>query len=225
MRTDLRAAAVLSETPVVVTPGPVPTYVTGTTNAAFSATVGTSALATVQAGDVLVAFACGNDQATSVSASDGGWTELGSVAAGNVRTRIQTKVATGALGAITWTFPASHNHRVFIVAYRGAGTLTALGTTSNSATTAITLDLPTQTTTAGNALLVACGFQATLGDVRTWQGSMTARVEGAAATCGGRVADEAITTAGATGARTYTASTNTTTAKAILASSVVLYPA
>jgi hypothetical protein len=195
-----------------------PQFVAATGHINFATTNAVPAIAAVQSGDILVAFAYGNSQVASVTPPDGTWTLLGSHPVTEPRGWIYTKTATGSLAAGTWTWSGSHNHTVVIGAWRGGLTPTVFATTS-PATSVSTINAPTVTTTAANSLLVCFGFHTSAGTTAALAGGMTERRNAGAAVAGSVLADELRATAGATGTRAYTISPGPAT---LLASSVVI---
>lgn len=189
----------------------------------FAATSAVPAIASTQAGDILIACAAGNSQSDTITPPAGlTWTALASTnIIGGGRFHLLTATATGALGAGTWTWPGSHNHAVGIVAYRGAKAPTTASVAAVVLNTATT-SAPSQTTVAANAVLVAAGYHASGGTTRGFVGSMTARVDTNTATPGMVIAEEARATPGATGTRAYTVSPGNTT---LFAGSLALEPA
>jgi arabinogalactan endo-1,4-beta-galactosidase len=205
LRAYREASAIASgDTPPIVTTAAAPDYV-GVANSGtgFAATRVTGAISGSQAGDVLVAFAQGNDQSATVTPSDAGWTLLGTVALDNGRVHVLTKTATGAQGSVTWTFSGSHNHRVVVVCYRNGTQPTQLAA---SATSRIqTAKLENLLVPRAGARLVVCGYSASNTDATTAiTPGVTSRVTVTAAVGGGVVADQAFTYSDDwSGAKTY----------------------
>lgn len=189
----------------------------------FSATSVVPAIASTQAGDVLVTVAAGNFNADTITAPAGlTWTLLASTnAIGGGRLHVLVAVATGPLASTTWTWPASHNHAVGIVAYRGAAVPSAAAVAA-PASAVSTIDAPSRTTTVADSVLLCAGYHAASGTTAAFPGSMTNRVNTATATPGLVVASEPIATPSTTGVRTYTVSPGNTT---LFAASVALAPA
>lgn len=86
---------------------------------------------TVAAGDRLVLALSVNNSARTVSAPTGvtGWTQVGNVVAGDMRTVMWTKVAVAADAGAFVTVPldSSAKHTLTVAAYRGVSTVTATG--------------------------------------------------------------------------------------------------
>lgn len=173
----------------------------------FTATNAVGAITGAKVGDVLVAFCSGNDQTQSITPPSGaGWTQIGDtggITAARMYVFVTTATAANQSGG-TWTWPASHNHMVTIVAYDHAAQPSAAGMVRAGAS-ASTVDAPSRTSVGATALLVTFAFFATNGTTPAWPGSMTVRVPAAAATAAGVVADEALPLAGASGIRTFSA--------------------
>jgi hypothetical protein len=217
------AATVAGGSVPVVTTAAAPSFVgSADSGVGFSATRSTAAIAGSQAGDVLVAFAQANDQATTVTASESGWTQRGTVTLDNGRILVFTKTAASAQGAVTWTYSGSHNHRVSVVCYRSGvePTTVAASATSRIQTAQLqNLSMPK----AGTRLVVA-GFAASNTDATTSvTAGMTARITVTAAVAGGVVADQAFTNSDDwTGAKTY--SIGASTAATLIMAAAVLIP-
>lgn len=205
--------------------GPPPTgvtYITGGTARGFAATTVVGTLTGVQAGDILIAFAGGNDQDASVTPPAGlGWTQLGDSGlpvAGRMFLLVTTATSTNQSGG-TWTWPGSHNHCVTIVAYRNAVLPTAAPTLVHN-TSATSINAPSATSVAANAMLVCGAYVVTNGNTPTWPGSMTQRMSLTAASSSETVAEELLPTAGASGTRTF--SVGATASAGLSAGSVIL---
>lgn len=189
--------------------GPVaPTFHGIAQNRGFSTTNTIGAVTGAQAGDLLVAFAAGNDQTQTLTPPAGeGWTVIGdngsATAAARLRVLVTTATAANQAGG-TWTWTATaHNHSIAILAY---GHVTAPATASmvrNNAQPTITV--PSLTTTGANAILLTYAFYTSNGTAPAWPVSMTVRSPSLAASASGLGADEVRATAGATGTRTLTA--------------------
>lgn len=205
--------------------GPPPTGVTfinSTTARGFATTNAVGSLSGAQAGDILVAFAGGNDQDASITPPAGqGWTQLGDSGlpvAGRMYL-LATTATVGNLAGGTWTWSGSHNHAVTIVAYRNAILPTAAPTLPH-VTSATSINAPSATSVGANAMLVCGVYVVTNGNTPTWPGSMTQRVALAAAASSESVAEELLPTAGASGTRTF--SVGATASAALSAGSVIL---
>jgi hypothetical protein len=223
LRTFRAAAAIAAGGPApVVTTAPAPTFVTSVdSGVGFAATRTTPAVAGSQTDDVLVAFAQANDQAATVTASESGWRLRGTVALDNGRILVFTKTATGAQGAVTWTYSGTHNHRVTVACYRGGTEPTTLA--AAAANRVKTATLPNLLLPRAGARLVVAGFAASNTDATTAiTAGMTARTTVTAAVAGGVVADQAFTNSDDwTGEKTYSIGASTG-ATLIMAAAVVI---
>jgi hypothetical protein len=214
--TDLQRALDAAAVPTAKTP---PAFVAATGHINFATTNAVPALASVQAGDVLLAFAYGNSQVASVTPPDGTWTQILEHGT-EPRGRVFVRTATGPLAAGTWTWSGSHNHTVVIGAWRGAKP-PASGSGTPVTGSATTVNAPTANATEANALLVAFGFHTNAGTTAALAG-MTSRRNAGAAVAGSVLADEVRATPGLTGTRAYTITPGPGT---LLASSLILEPA
>lgn len=172
-----------------------PAYVGGAIiGTSFTATRTVPAIVT-QAGDVLVTFLMGNsNNDPGPTTTDPGWTLIGSVALDGADVYVAVKEATGSQGAVTWTWPGSHNHSAISVAYRGALLPTELAATATNRIQ--TVRLGNFISSSAGSRLVVGGFQASDGDVRAWPAYFTERQEIANAVAGGVVADVGFNTVG-----------------------------
>lgn len=191
----------------------------------FTATNAIGAVTGTVPGDVLLAFASGNDQTTTLTPPVGeGWTLLGDTAgAAAGRLRAYATTATGVNQVVgTWTWSGSHNHSIAVLAYGGATVPTAASMV-RAATGSLTVAAPSVTSVNAGAMLITYAFFVTNGTVATWPGTMTVRSPSLATSASGVGAEEALPTAGASGTRTFTA--GTTAPAALTAASLVLEPA
>lgn len=184
---------------------PIAGFVTSATNRAATAANTVPAVTGCKVGDLLIAFAAGNDQTTTLTTpTDPVWTLLadtGSAGFGRMRAYTATATADNQAGG-TWTWPSTHNHIVTILAYRSVGTPTVSGVAH--AATVATLDAPTITASA-TSLLIAAAFFTTNGNSPAWSGTMTTRVTAAATTFSQLISEQSVSS-GATGTRTFTIS-------------------
>lgn len=227
--TGTATAAYLKGTQVWAPPAPpppppsTPTFRGAARNAGFSATNVVGAVPNAVTGDVLLAYATGNDQTASCTPPAGqGWTQIGDsagAAAGRLYVFSATATATNIAGG-TWTWPASHNHHVVVEGYGGVVLPTASSTAKT--TNLGTVVAPSRTSVAANALMVVYGSFVTNGTAPAWPGTMTVRSPHTAASNSGVAADEALPTAGASGTRTFTAGG---IAAAMSAATIILEPA
>lgn len=201
--------ALTSEVDAIVTAPPetVPTFHATATDKAFTISHTIGAIAGVRAGDVLVAFvaAAGGSQAVTTPA---GWTQIGdtNTGAANVaaRLRVYAKVAATANEAGgTWTWTESANHVVTILAYGGAASPAAAATVR--ADGQATINAPSQTSAAANAMLITYAFGTSNLSAPAWPGTMTVRSPNVGTSATGVAAEEARPTPGATGTRAFTA--------------------
>lgn len=199
--------ALAAEVDAIVAGPSTPTFHGFATNRGFVAANTVGAITGVIPGDVLVAFAAGNDQTTSLTPPAGaGWTQIGDTG-GAVAARqyvfVTTATAVNQAGG-TWTWPGSHNHEVKILAYDNVA-LPSVASMVRAAGGSSTVVVPSLTSVGADALLVANAFFATNGTAPAWPGSMTVRSPNTGATASAIAADEALPTAGATGTRTFSA--------------------
>lgn len=210
---------------VVGPPPTTPTFHGVAQNRGFATTNVVGAVTGTQVGDVLLAFAAGNDQTTGITPPAGlGWTQIGDTAgaaAGRMYVFATTATAANQAGG-TWTWGGSHNHSVSVLAYAGATKPTAAAT-ARAAVSATTVDAPTVTSIAAGAMLIAYAFFATNGSAPAWPGTMTVRSPSLNATASGVGAEESRPTPGATGTRTFTA--GATAPSAMTAAALILEPA
>lgn len=213
--------ALTAEVDAIVTGPPAVTYRGTASNRAFSATNVVGAVTGAIPGDVLIAFCSGNDQTTTITPPAGaGWTvigDTGGVTAGRLWVLATTATAANQAGG-TWTWPASHNHIVTIVAYGRAAAPATAGMV-RAAASATTVVAPSVTSARASAMMVVFAFFATNGTAPVWPASMTVRSPAAAASAAGVAADEALPTPGASGTRTFTPGG---TPSALTAASVLL---
>lgn len=195
--------------PVLVSGAPPtnPFFVEGQSGRGFSATSSVPPLIGVQAGDVLLAFAAGNDQTATLTPPTGlTWTTIADTSTGTnsgVRIRLLAAVANGPLPEGTWRWNGTHNHNVTIGAWRNVKAPTT-GARTLSGYNVTTVNAPTRTAVAAGALLICLGFHTSSADTsRAWSASMTTRHDAGVGSAGSLVADELLTAAGATGTRTY----------------------
>jgi hypothetical protein len=186
--------ALTAEVDAIVTGPPAVTYRGTASNRAFSAT------------NVVGAIAGG----TVIG-------DTGGVTAGRLWVLATTATAANQTGG-TWTWPASHNHIVTIVAYGRAAAPATAGMV-RAAASATTVVAPSVTSARASAMLVVFAFFATNGTAPAWPTSMTVRSPAAAASAAGVAADEALPTPGASGTRTFTPGG---TPSALTAASVLL---
>lgn len=193
-----------------LTVGPAPTIPTfhGVAQArGFATTTVVGAVTGARVGDILVAFAGGNDQTTTLTPPAGqGWTQIADTstpAAGRLRVLVTTATAADQAGG-TWTWTATaHNHSVAVLAYTAAALPTAGGTARADAQ--LTITAPSRTSVAANALLLTYAYFTSNGTAPAWPGSMTVRSPNLAAASSGVGAEERLPAPGASGTRVFTA--------------------
>lgn len=203
----------------------IPTFHGYASNRAFAATNTVGAITGAKTSDVLLAFASGNDQTTTLTPPAGaGWTligDTGGVVAGWLRVFATTATAANQAGG-TWTWSGSHNHLVTIGAW-GAAKLPTTAGMVRAAGGSLSVTAPDRTAVAANALLVCFAFYVTNGTAPAWPAGMTVRIPNTTTTCDGVGAEERRPTPGATGTRVFTA--GTAAPAALTAASLVLEPA
>lgn len=151
-----------------------PTYV-GETHSPydFSTTDVVPALSSVQAGDVLVAFAHSSNSGSNNPAivrvtAPAGWTRIGAAATSfNARTEVWTKVATGPLAQETWTWGTSHWTNTAVVAYRG---VSAAPTTASMTAVVATSTTTTAVSPTSDGIVVFTGHKTATGSTSGFSG-------------------------------------------------------
>lgn len=138
------------------------TYVAGArNNFVFNTNNVVPAIASVVAGDTLLAFCSSTDSGSGDSAvsrttpPDGTWTRIGvyAILTSRTRTEVYAKTATGPLASTTWVWGTSHWTMTGIVAYRGVSSLPTVALGAGSQTTFV--DSPAQSASAGDLVVVS----------------------------------------------------------------------
>jgi hypothetical protein len=215
--------ALADEVEAIVTGPVIPEFHGTAQNRGFTATNDVGPVTGTLPGDVMLAFASGNDQTASIT-PPAGWTQIGDTGgavAGRLRVFATTATSINQTGGV-WTWPGSHNHSVAVLAYGGVVAPTAAGMVRAGAG-ATSVAAPSRTSLAPGALLVVYAFFVTNGSAPAWQAPLVVRSPHLAASASGVGADETLAAAGATSTRTFTA--GTTAPAALTAASVVLEPA
>ncbi len=167
--------------------------------------------ASVQDGDIMVAFLTHSLSAAVISATPSGWTSL--IADPNpadFSCVCYRKIkASGDSSTPTWTWDQAGNWTVDLIAYSGEDQTTPINASGgNQIAAANTITTPSLTPSVDNTMMAAFGAVDATGGARTWteSGAMTERVEALSNQIHRVVAEELIPTGGSATTRNLTVS-------------------
>ncbi len=160
----------------------------------------------------------------SIKTTPSGYTKVGSYSSGtgasNTQLVLYRRTAVAGDASVTVTFSKTFAKAATIVVYRGVNPVTPIDVSSNGTTVSgQSVTAPSVTTTkAGDELLLALGAQSSATGSWTAPSQMTTRVAQAGGpTVNEALADQALTSPGATGSETATFSTSGSLAAALVA--------